>query len=106
MTFSGQVATNGGIVTGKVKIVMNPNNINFKNRDILVTDMTTPDFVPLMKKSNAIITNIGGITCHAAIVSRELNVPCVIGTKRATRVLKDGDLIELDANNGIIKVVN
>ena len=68
-------------------------------------EMTTPDFVPAMKKAAAIVTEQGGITSHAAIVSRELGVPCVIGTKIATRVLKDGDLVEVDANKGIVRKV-
>jgi pyruvate,water dikinase len=67
--------------------------------------MTTPEFVPLIKLAKAIITNVGGITCHAAIVSREMNKPCIIGTKIATKVLKDGDLVEVDANRGVIKIL-
>ncbi len=63
--------------------------------------MTDPDFLPAMKKASAIITDEGGITCHAAIVSRELKIPCIIGTRIATKVLKDGDLVEVDANKGI-----
>lgn len=69
------------------------------------TSMTRPEFVPLMKKAAAIITDEGGITCHAAIVSRELNIPCIIGTRIATKVLKDGDYIEVDADNGIVKIL-
>ena len=70
-----------------------------------MTGMTRPEFVPLMKRSLAVITDEGGITCHAAIVSRELKIPCVIGTKIATRKLKDGDMVEVDATNGIVRVV-
>ena len=70
--------------------------------DIIVSTMTTPDFVPAMQKAAAIITDEGGITCHAAIVARELNKPCVIGTKFATEILKDGDEVEVDADNGIV----
>jgi pyruvate,water dikinase len=65
--------------------------------------MTTPIFLPAMKKASAIITDEGGITCHAAIVSRELKKPCIIGTKIATQILKNGDLVEVDAERGIIK---
>ena len=68
--------------------------------EVLVTEMTTPDFVPAMKKAVAIITNTGGMTCHAAIVSRELGVPCIVGTKNATSVLHDGQLITVDAVMG------
>ena len=73
--------------------------------DILVTAMTTPDYLPCMNKAVAFVTDEGGITCHAAIVAREMNKPCIIGTKIATQVLKDGDLIEVDANNGIVKIL-
>ena len=67
--------------------------------------MTRPEFVPIMKKATAVITNEGGITSHAAIVSRELNIPCIIGTKRATKVLNNGDMIEMDLKKGEIKIV-
>lgn len=73
--------------------------------DILVTEMTSPDMVPAMKKSAAIITDVGGLLCHAAIVSRELKKPCIIGTKNATKILKDGDLVEVDANQGIVRII-
>ncbi len=73
------------------------------DKAILVTSMTTPDFVPLMQQAAAIITDEGGITCHAAIVSRELGVPCVIGTKIATKALKDGDVVEVDADKGLVR---
>jgi len=67
--------------------------------------MTSPEFLPAMKKAKAIITDEGGVTCHAAIVSRELNIPCVIGTKVATKSLKDGDLVEVDTHQGIIRKI-
>ena len=73
--------------------------------NILVTSMTRVEFVPLMRKAKAIITNEGGIACHAAIVSRELNIPCIIGTKVATDRLKDGDKVGLDLKNGEIKLL-
>ncbi len=95
-----------GFVKGKVRIVFDATkDVEFEEGDILVTSMTRPEFVPLMKKAGGIITNEGGITCHAAIVSRELKKPCVIGTKIATQVLKNGMEIELDANIGIIKII-
>lgn len=98
----GQIACKG-FVRGKVKVLHSIKEKNkFQEGDILVTSMTTPEYVPLMKKAIAIVTDEGGISCHAAIVSRELNKPCVIGTKHATQLLKDGDLVEVDANNGII----
>ena len=76
-----------------------------KAGEILVTGQTMPDFVPAMKRASAVVTDEGGATCHAAIISRELKIPCVVGTKIATDVLKTGDLIEVDANRGIIKII-
>jgi pyruvate,water dikinase len=73
--------------------------------DILVSPMTTPEFVPAMRRASAIVTDEGGITCHAVIVSRELGIPCIIGTKIATRVLKDGDEVEVDAEKGVVRII-
>jgi len=73
--------------------------------DILVSLATTPSIVSAMKKAAAIITDEGGLTCHASIVSRELNIPCVIGTKFGTQILKDGDQVEVDADRGVIKII-
>ena len=70
--------------------------------DVLVTDMTNPDFVPYMKIASAIVTDKGGITSHAAIVSRELNIPCVVGTEIGTQILKTGQEYTVDSRNGII----
>ncbi len=77
-----------------------------KKGDILVTSMTTPDYVPAMEKALAFVTDEGGLSCHAAIVAREMKKPCIIGTKIATKVLKENDLVEVDANKGIIKKLN
>jgi len=74
----------------------------FKKGNILVTSMTTTDMTPLVQKAAAIVTDEGGILCHAAIISRELKKPCIIGTKIATRVLRNGDLVEVDANRGYV----
>lgn len=68
--------------------------------------MTTPNMISAMKCAAAFITDEGGITCHAAIISRELKKPCIIGTKIATKILKDGDIVEIDADNGVIKVLD
>ncbi len=70
--------------------------------DILVTGMTDPDFVPFMKMASAIVTDKGGITSHAAIVSRELNIPCVVGTENATQIMKTGKEYTVDSRNGIV----
>ena len=94
-----------GTVTGKAKIIFNPRGANINKGDILVTSMTNIDFVPLMSKASAIVTDEGGLLSHAAIVSREMKKPCIVGTKISTKVLKDNDLIEVDANKGIVKKI-
>ena len=100
----GQVACKGDKVRGKVKLLYSREDMpDVEEGDIIVSPMTTPYFDPVLKKAKAIITDEGGIVCHAAIVARELKVPCIIGTKIATQVLKDGDQVEVDANNGIIR---
>ncbi len=95
-----------GKVKGKVRLILYKKDIkNLQEGEILVTEMTSPEFVPAMKKASAIVTDEGGLTSHAAIVSRELRKPCIIGTKIATKILKDGDLVEVDANNGIVRIL-
>lgn len=95
-----------GIVRGSVKIVLHPTQITkVEKGDILVAPMTSPDFVVGMLRAAAIVTDHGGATCHAAIVSRELNLPCIVGTEISTQVLKDGDLVEVDATNGIVRLL-
>lgn len=95
-----------GKVKGRARVIKSKKEfIKFKQGEILVCNFTTPDYIPIMNKAIGIITDDGGITCHAAIVSRELNKPCIVGTKSATRSFKTGDLLELDANQGIIKII-
>lgn len=95
-----------GCVKGIVKIVLNVRETaKVQKGDILVTYMTSPDFLQAMKKAAAFVTNEGGLTCHAAIIARELKKPCIIGTKIATKVLHDGDWVEVDANKGIVKII-
>lgn len=105
-SLKGQVGSRGK-VTGKVKIIrdFHAEMSRFKKGEVLVTGMTRPEFVPLMKIASAIVTDEGGITCHAAIVSRELGIPCVIGTKIATKKLKDGDVVEVNADKGTITIL-
>jgi pyruvate,water dikinase len=93
-----------GYGIGKATIVLNPDDANrdMKKGDILVTGMTDPDFVPFMKMASAIVTDKGGITSHAAIVSRELNIPCVVGTEIGTQVMKTGKEYTVDSRNGVI----
>ncbi len=92
-----------GIGTGKVRILVSSKEIKKMDRgDILVTEMTTPDFVPAMKKAAAIVTNTGGMTSHAAIVSRELGIPCIVGTQNATEVLHEGIDVTVDGTHGVV----
>ena len=99
-------SVNGGIVKGKAKIIKTIKDLSkINNGDILVADMTSPDYVTVFNKVAAFITDEGGLTCHAAIVSKEFNVPCIVGTQFATQILKDNTLIEVDANNGVITIL-
>jgi len=92
----GQIAYKGKVI-GIARILSSPNEQNkVKQGEILVVGMTTPDYVPSMERASAFVTDEGGITCHAAIVARELKKPCIIGTKIATQVLNDGDEVEVD----------
>ncbi len=92
-----------GYATGTVKIIRDLSELSkVQKGDILVTTMTTPDMVPAMEKAAAIVTDEGGMTCHAAIVSRELGIPAVVGTENATKILKDGDVVTVDAYKGLV----
>jgi len=103
--FAGQVGYKGR-VEGAVKIVKTNQDIKKVNKgDILVTNMTTANFLPALEKAAAFITDEGGITCHAAIIAREMKKPCIIGTKIATKVLKDGMIVEVDADRGVVKII-
>ncbi len=108
------VAANKGKISGKVKIILvgyeNFNKINqmineMNEGDILVSDTTVPELIMACKKAGAIVTNQGGLMSHAAIVSRELGIPCIVGTGNATDILKDGDLVEVDADKGIVRII-
>ncbi|MBS3165967.1 hypothetical protein J4444_02495 [Candidatus Woesearchaeota archaeon] len=95
-----------GIVQGTVKIVLTAKDMyKIKEGDVLVASMTTPDIVPAMQKAAAFITDEGGMTCHAAIIAREMKKPCVVGTRNATKVLKDGDRVEIDAGKGTVRKI-
>ena len=95
-----------GKVNGRVRIIFNKRQIvDFKKGEILVMPMTTTNYVSIMKKAAAFVTDEGGVTCHAAILARELKKPCIIGTKIATKVLKDGYLVEVDADKGVVKIL-
>ena len=102
MLLKGETASSG-VYAGPVKIVRNPSELNkVQKGDVLVTAMTTPDMVPAMQRAGAIVTNEGGMTCHAAIVSREMGTPCIVGTQHATDLLKDGEVITVHATRGIV----
>lgn len=96
-----------GKVSGRVHVILDPSRIDeFKEGEILVTEMTAPDWVPAMKKAKAIVTDSGGMTCHASIVSRELGIPCIVGTKSrgeaATITIPDGIDVTIDATHGVV----
>lgn len=95
-----------GVARGPVRILKSATEVRkLKEGDVLVAVMTRPDYIMGIKKAAAIVTNEGGVTCHAAIVSRELNIPCVIATKIATEVLHDGDIVEVNGNHGVVTVI-
>jgi len=100
----GLAAGKRGYGVGVAKVVFTPDEATkaMQKGNILVTDMTNPDFVPFMKIASAIVTDKGGITSHAAIVSRELSIPCVVGTENATQVMKTGQEYTVDSQNGVI----
>jgi phosphoenolpyruvate synthase/pyruvate phosphate dikinase len=102
----GTVA-NKGYAKGIVKVLHTKSDIHkIEKGNILVISMTTPDYISAMEKAAAFVTDEGGILCHAAIIGREMNKPCIIGTKIATKIFKDGDLVEVDADKGVVKVIN
>lgn len=101
----GKIAYHG-LAKGKVRIILLKDKIGtIQKGEVLVTVMTTPDFLLAIKKAAAFITDEGGITSHAAIVAREMKKPCIIGTKIATQVLHDGDLVEVDAEKGVVRIL-
>ena len=92
-----------GIGQGRAVLVSNKDDLSkVKSGDVLVTKMTSPDYVPAMKRASAIVTDEGGMTSHAAIVSRELGIPCVVGTENGTKLIKDGEIITVDGTHGIV----
>jgi pyruvate,water dikinase len=98
------LAASPGIYAGKAKVVLTTEEANryVTKGDILVTKMTNPDWVPYMRVAGAIVTNDGGMTCHAAIVSRELGIPCIVGTGKATEVMKMNENYTVDAKTGVV----
>jgi phosphoenolpyruvate synthase/pyruvate phosphate dikinase len=103
--FHGMCASSGKVL-GRVKILESYAQVDkVQDEDILVTNMTSPRYMAAILRAGAIVTDEGGLTCHAAIIARELKKPCIIGTKIATKVLKDGDFVEVDANKGVVKII-
>ena len=100
------VGASGGVAEGSVFIVGSDADLSsFKNGSVLVTRMTNPSLVPIMLKAVAIVTDRGGLLCHAATVSRELGIPCVVGTGNATSLLKNGVRVVVDGNEGLVNEV-
>lgn len=105
-SLEGLVAYSSGITKGQVSLVFNIQDMKkFVKGKIMVSPETSPVFLPAMKKAKAIITDEGGITSHASIASREFKIPCIVATKIATKVLKDGDQVEVDADKGTVKKI-
>ncbi|MBW3538065.1 hypothetical protein KY386_01065 [Candidatus Parcubacteria bacterium] len=104
---SGQTGCAGRAI-GRARIVHAENlaKSDITTGEVLVCDMTTPEFLPLMQQAAAIVTDRGGILCHAAIVAREMKRPCIVGTGNATKVLQDGDLVEVDAGAGCVRTMS
>lgn len=104
-SIKGQSAFSG-VVEGVVKLVAKRSDMEkVEEGDVLVSPMTTPELLPAMKLASAFVTDEGGITCHAAIVAREMKKPCVIGTRGATQIFNDGDRVRVDAKNGIVEKI-
>ena len=104
-TVKGSSACRGN-VRGIARLILTPKDFNnLKKDEVLVTTMTSVDFIHVMERASAFVTNEGGIISHAAIISRESHIPCIIGTKIATKVLKDGDLVEVDADKGVVRII-
>lgn len=101
----GQVAC-GGKAVGRAKIIGHIDEMYKVNHgDVIISPMTSPDLMPALRRCVAIVTNFGGVTCHAAIIAREFNIPCIVGTNNATEIIKDNDLVEVDANSGVVRVL-
>jgi pyruvate,water dikinase len=95
-----------GLSRGKAYLALSENDFRkIPKGSVLVCSMTRYSVTPYLKRVSAIVTDQGGITCHAAIISRELGIPCVIGTTSATKILKNGDYVEVDANSGVVKKI-
>jgi phosphohistidine swiveling domain-containing protein len=102
---TGQTACSGYAI-GKVRIIQTVDDMaNMLKGDILVSSKTSPNLLPAIRKAAAIVTDYGGITCHAAIISREYSIPCVIGTVKATKILRNSDVVSVDADKGVVDII-
>jgi phosphoenolpyruvate synthase/pyruvate phosphate dikinase len=111
----GKTAHGHGVVRGRVRVItreygdsttaMKKAMADMAPGDVLVSETTDPDLLEAFKKASAVVTNVGGMLSHAAITSRELNIPCIVGTGVATRILKNGDLVEVDADKGTVRIL-
>ena len=96
-------SASSGVANGKAKIILSPKECKkMKKGDILITEMTDPLFMPAIRKAKAIVTDVGGLLCHAAITAREMKIPCIVNTKRATNILKNNQKIIVNATKGEI----
>jgi phosphohistidine swiveling domain-containing protein len=96
----------GGHAAGCVCTIFGTSDFGkFKRGDVLVAEMTRLEFVPVMRLASAFVTDEGGLTCHAAVLAREMNKPCIVGTRNATSIFKDGDMVEVDAEKGIVRFI-
>jgi phosphoenolpyruvate synthase/pyruvate phosphate dikinase len=101
------MTANPGRARGPARVILRqPDITTMQKGEVLVTTMTTPSLMFAVERAVAIVTDEGGMLCHAAIISRELNIPCIIATERATRLIHTGQLIDVDANEGFVRVLN
>ena len=104
--FYGQTASVGGIVKGKARLLRSREEMHkVEEGDIIVAPMTIPEFLPAMKKASAFVNDEGGMLSHAAVVAREMKKPCIVDTKFATQVIKDGDELEVNADSGMVRIL-
>ena len=95
-----------GVVRARARVLEDSSRLNeLQQGEILVTYMTTIEFTPAFRKAGGVVTDEGGMSCHAAIISREFKLPCVVGTKVATRIIETGDLLEVDGEAGTVKII-
>lgn len=101
------VAVSHGVVEGTVRVVASPAAFRtFKKNEILVTPFLTPEYASVVHKAKGVIADVGAIMSHAAVVVRELGIPCLVGTKEAAKILRNGDAVRLDTKRGIVEVVS